>query len=152
MKNKLQIRLAEPEGYYYGYFGGKKYSIVDFGTTCKSHLMPAGLFLGWEALAFDGDMLESEGIRAGSRDELIHKLESLPLGLTAVLRDYNGFEKEMFFPGYMPRISIVLKHPTTYLKTADFETTARDLSVEQRDFYFKEWIDEKSMVALFTEI
>lgn len=155
MKEKLKIRLSEPEGYYYGYFGGKNYSIVDFGKTMETAtpLIRDNVFVGWEAMEIkDNDLITEPMYRANSRDELIDILEALPLGFTAILRDYNGFEKEYFFGSYMPKISIALKHPAKYLKTRDIETTARDLTVEQRDFYFKEWIDQKSMIALFTEI
>lgn len=156
MKDKIQIRFSEPEGYYYGYFGGKKYSIVDFGKVMQSVsdvVKKSGVFLGWESMEIKDNQLDTESImRAANRDELIDMLQKLPLGFTAVLRDYNGFEMEMFFPSYMPKVSVALKHPTSYLKTGDFETTARNLSVEQRDFYFKGWIDEQSLVGLFTEI
>lgn len=154
-KEKIQIRLSEPEGYYYGYFGGRIYSIVDFGKIMESapDLIKNNVFVGWEAMEIKNDELMTEPMyRANTRNELIDILEALPLGLTAILRDYNGFELEMNFPSFMPKISIALKHPMKYLKTGDYETTARDVSVEQRDFYFKEWIDQKALIGLFTEI
>lgn len=64
------------KGYYHAVKNGKKYSVVDFGTTMGS--MPISnpakkhLFMGWEAMPLDSnDELDSDGIvRAGTWEEL----------------------------------------------------------------------------------
>lgn len=72
-KMKLTKRTGDiPDGYYY-YTDNKshKYSVVDFGTTMKTHPMPEGIFMGWEAMKIDDDGgLAGDVIRAISWEEL----------------------------------------------------------------------------------
>ena len=68
---KLTRRIECPNGYYDAEVNDKTYSVVDFGTTMKSHPKPEGLFLGWEAAQMVNGHFEYEHlIRADSWAEL----------------------------------------------------------------------------------
>ncbi len=62
------------DGYYFFERDGIKYSVVDFGTTMKTHPYPAGIFKGWEAMRLSDTKSEYELIRADSWEELEKKL------------------------------------------------------------------------------
>ena len=69
-------RKGLPKGYYETILGNKRYSVVDFGTTMKSHPMPAGIFLGWEAILVEenGELNSEKMFRANSWEELYKQL------------------------------------------------------------------------------
>ena len=78
---ELKQREGHPAGYYEAVFDGKKYSVVDFGTTMKSApnfeaLRSAGMFLGWEAMRVraNGTLDADEMYRANCYEDLKEKL------------------------------------------------------------------------------
>lgn len=76
MKNKLQKREGEPNGYYsYEAINGRKYSVVNFHTTMRGHPAPESIFLGWEALEIKGEELDSRPIRASTWEDLRKSLD-----------------------------------------------------------------------------
>lgn len=75
---ELQKRtdVNDLEGYYHNDApNGRRYSVVDLGTTMKSHPMPASIFMGWEAMRIDDATADDDLIRANSWDELKQLLE-----------------------------------------------------------------------------
>lgn len=78
MKNEIKQRSDAPEGYFYGIFNGREWSIVDFGTTIKNHPYPEGLFKGWEAIEIkDGNLMTKNIFRAKDKEELVDLLMHL---------------------------------------------------------------------------
>lgn len=77
MKEELKQKEGRPKGYYWYEFGGRKYSVVDFGTTMATHPMPEGLFLGWEAMEVINGHLGDEVIRASSWPRLQKTLNEI---------------------------------------------------------------------------
>lgn len=66
----LQQRDDAPEGYYNVSINGRTYSVVDFRTTMRSHPMPDGLFMGWEAIEIINGELSGGTIRANTWNDL----------------------------------------------------------------------------------
>lgn len=59
------------DGYYhYDAPNGRRYSVVDFSTTMKTHPFPEGIYKGWEAMRIDDSHGEDDLIRADSWEEL----------------------------------------------------------------------------------
>lgn len=79
MENNLIPRENDTQGYFSARINGRDYSVVDFGTTMKTHPMPAGIYMGWEAIPIkaDGGLDSNEIYRAGSWEDLEKELESL---------------------------------------------------------------------------
>lgn len=61
LKKRIDENVKGLDGYYTYQAHGRTYSVVDFSTTMKSHPMPAGIFMGWEAVPVD----ENEGFDMG---------------------------------------------------------------------------------------
>lgn len=75
MNIELIARENHPEGYYDAVVGDKTYSVVDFGTTMKTHPMPAGIFMGWEAIEIvDGELDSDSLFRSETWEELSEQL------------------------------------------------------------------------------
>lgn len=75
MESTLTQRTNTPDGYYNAEVRGKTYSVVDFGTTNKTHPFPDGLFMGWEAIEIvDNEMKSDTLYRASSWEELEKQL------------------------------------------------------------------------------